>query len=618
MSSERKVGKVKRNPNISEGYFGSGFRHMLTQPAFWVFTILILISYGVGNIVNPTYTIETATLDVKLDKDNGNKPFYIFKGKPKYISQIVPQAQSKLTTTYISRANEKGIAPSITEEYIGAVSVLSGKSVVEVKRKTVKSHYGWWSFLPALVAIILCWVTKEPISALGGGILSGALILRLYDLTGGVLIPQLMKKSSASVLLLYLLLLGGLLGIWSKTGAAQAFADLMTKHFVRGPRSAKFVAWLLGVIFHQGGTMSTVLVGTTVKPLADKERVSHEELSYIVDSTASPIASLIPINAWPGYVQALIFVSGASWLATESDRILFFVKSIPISFYSIFAVTMTFLISFDKLPFVGKQMSEAMHRARTTGELDAPGSEPLSSKELSKANDVPKGYKPHVSEFLIPIGIIFGISIGTFVITGSPEVHWGFGIALFFAMGMALLRGMKLKNMMGGLENGLKGVVVGAVILLFAMTIGDLSKSIGGGAFMVELLGDSMPFWLLPITLQLLTMIISFSTGTSWGTYAVAFPLAMPLAYAVATANGLANPELYTLICFATVLNGSVYGDQCSPISDTTVLSAMVTGCDLMDHVKTQMLLASIAAAGAAILWTLLTFIAAYTTVFIF
>jgi len=146
--------------------------------------------------------------------------------------------------------------------------------------------------------------------------------------------------------------------------------------------------------------------------------------------------------------------------------------------------------------------------------------------------------------------------------------------------------------------------VFGSVILVLAVTIGGISREIGAGTYMVDLLGDKIPYIALPVALQILTMIIAFSTGTSWGTYAIALPLALPLAWTVAQAHDLANPQLFMSVCFATVLNGSVYGDQCSPISDTTILSSMTTGCDLMDHVKTQIIPASYAAALAAILWT--------------
>ena len=400
------------------------------------------------------------------------------------------------------------------------------------------------------------------------------------------------------------------MGIWSRTGAAQAFAELMTVHFVRGPRTAKLVAWLLGVIFFQGGTVSTVLVGTTVKPIADKERVSHEELAYVVDSTASPIASQIPLNAWPGYIQTFIFVGGVAFLATEADRIKFFISSVPFCFYAILAVLGTFLLSVEKPLFLGKQMAAAMHRARTTGELDAPDADPLSPEELQGSN-VPAGYRPNVLEFFLPLGLLIGTAVGTFIATGNPNVHWAFGVALLLAGGIALAKGMSLKDLLAGFHDGIKGVVLGSVILLLAITIGGVNKATGGGIFLVEQLGDAIPYFMLPVILQVMTMVIAFSTGTSWGTYAVAFPLAMPLAWAVASGQELAHPELYMTLCFAAVMDGSVYGDQCSPISDTTVLSSVCTGCDLMDHVKTQIPQASIAAVLAAVLWTIVAYFTA-------
>jgi Na+/H+ antiporter NhaC len=199
---------------------------------------------------------------------------------------------------------------------------------------------------------------------------------------------------------------------------------------------------------------------------------------------------------------------------------------------------------------------------------------------------------------------LISIAIGTFIFTGSPQVRWAFGMGLMVAIFTAIARGMKLEDVIGGISDGMKGVVLGSVILLLAITIGGISKEAGGATYLVELLGDSVPYWILPVILQVLTIIIAFSTGTSWGTYAVAFPLAMPLAWAVAQSNGLAHPELFMTICFAAVMDGSVFGDQCSPISDTTVLSSMCTGCDLMDHVRTQIPHAGIAAILAAIGWT--------------
>ena len=573
-------------------------------PKFILFVIAMIVSWMIGSTVPPTWTVEQISLDVQADADGGL--YYMYGGDPEYF-EAVPIEQSQLDPETVNGSTS---APPVREEFVSLLGIGDGQTQAVYYQRLANYHWGYWSLLPALVAVLLCWITREPVTSLLSGIVSGALILGRYDLTGEVLIPSLATTSAASILLLYLWLLGGLMGIWSRTGAAQAFAEFVTVRFVRGPRSAKLVAWMLGIVFFQGGTVSTVLVGTTVKPIADKERVSHEELAYIVDSTASPIASQLAFNAWPGYVQAFIFVSGVSFLATEADRIAFFFQSVPFCFYAIFAVLGTFLLSVEKPLFLGRQLRDAIVRARTMGELNAKGADPLSAKEL-QGSAVPKGYKPHVVEFFLPLGTLIGIAILTFIVYGSPNVQWAFGIAVLLAAGMALAKGMSLKDLIAGFHDGIKGVVLGSVILLLAITIGGISEETGGGTFLVEQLGDTIPYFLLPVLLQLLTVIIAFSTGTSWGTYAVAFPLAMPLAWAIAGSQGLAHPELFMTLCFAAVMDGSVYGDQCSPISDTTVLSSVCTGCDLMDHVKTQIPQASIAAGLAAVCWTVLAFFTA-------
>ena len=522
---------------------------------------------------------------------------YTFKGNETLIKQSVPYQESSVNQAHLDKLEGD---PTLSEQWV----LKDDQSLMLLKPAF---HFGLWSLLPAFITISLCLITREPLTALFSGIAVGALMMGEYDLIDNVIIPNIAKEGTASILVLYLWLLGGLLGIWSKTGAAQAFANFMTEHFVKGQRSAKFVSWFLGVLFFQGGTMSTVLVGTTVRPLADKANVSHEEMSYIVDSTASPIASVLAFNAWPVYIQALIFVPGVSFLATEADRLSFFFSSIPLSFYGIFAVIGTLLLSLNITTFSGSRIRQARERALTTGELDAPNSRPLSAKELQQTS-VPHFYKPHMLEFVIPLLTLISIAVLTFVFLGSPKVNWAFGTALLLSAFIALAKGMDLSDVVEGFGEGLKGVVVASVILMLAVIIGSISKEIGGGLFLVSQLGEQLPFWLLPVILQLITMVIAFSTGTSWGTYAIAFPLAMPLAWAIAQSQGLANPELFMMICFATVLNGSVYGDQCSPISDTTILSAMTTGCDLMDHVKSQLIPATIAATIAASLWTGITY----------
>lgn len=565
-----------------------------------VFAGLIGLSLAIGMLVPPKWNVEQTTLDVQTNEKG--ELYYSARGKPVIIEPISEEE------SFLFRADPDLLVGDIevTEEYVRETNENGETSIYRLR---ALQHWGFWSLLPALCAVVLCWITKEPITALLGGIVSGALILGQYDLTGSVLIPALGTTSVAGILILYLWLLGGLLGIWSKSGAALAFAEWITKAVVRGPRTAKLVAWMLGITFFQGGTVSTVLVGTTVRPIADKENISHEELAYIVDSTASPIASQLAFNAWPAYVQAFIFVSGVTFLATEADRIAFFFASVPFCFYAIFAVLGTFLLSIEKPLFLGKKMKAAMERARSTGQLDAEDAAPLALPEDSQSQ-APVGYTASPLEFILPLILLISVAVGTFVAFGSPNVHWAFGLALLVAGGMALLKGLTLRELVDGFSQGIRSVVGGSVILLLAVTIGGVSTQTGGGTYLVQLLGSAIPWFLLPVLLQLMTMTIAFSTGTSWGTYAVAFPLAMPLAWAVANSQGIDHPWFFMTLCFAAVMDGSVYGDQCSPISDTTVLSSMCTGCDLMDHVKTQIPQATFAAVLAAIAWTVLAYFA--------
>lgn len=565
-----------------------------------VFGGLMVLSLIVGLVVPPKWSVEQTTLDVQTNEKG--ELFYSSRGEPVIIEPISTEE------SFLFSADPESLVGEIpvTEEYVAETDENGEKSI---HRLRALEHWGFWSLLPALCAVALCWVTKEPISALLGGIVSGALILGQYDLTGSVLIPALGTTSVAGILVLYLWLLGGLLGVWSKSGAALAFAEWITRVVVRGPRTAKFVAWFLGIAFFQGGTVSTVLVGTTVRPIADKENISHEELAYIVDSTASPIASQLAFNAWPGYVQAFIFVSGVTFLATEADRIAFFFSSVPFCFYAIFAVLGTFLLSIEKPLFLGKKMKAAMERARSTGQLDSEDAAPLALPEDAQSHP-PVGYSASPLEFVLPLVLLISVAIGTFVAFGSPNVHWAFGAALILAGGMALVKGLTLRELVDGFSQGVRSVVGGSIILLLAITIGGISTQTGGGTYLVQLLESSIPWFLLPVLLQIMTMTIAFSTGTSWGTYAVAFPLAMPLAWAVANSQGIDHPWFFMTLCFAAVMDGSVYGDQCSPISDTTVLSSMCTGCDLMDHVKTQIPQATFAAVLAAICWTVLAYFA--------
>ncbi len=471
-----------------------------------------------------------------------------------------------------------------------------------IQYNEVHKDFGFWSLVPALVTLVLCFATREVIPSLFIGVLLGGLVSGKFNIVHEFLIPSIGSPKYGEILLVYLWALGGLIGIWSRTGGAKYFAEWAGRKIAKDRKSAKLFAFLLGILFHQGGTISTILAGSTVRPVADAKGVSHEELSYIIDSTASPVATLLPFNVWPIYIGGLVAGTTPIFSSLDVSKTYLF-KAIPFNFYAWFAILFTFLLSIEKLLWYGKRMKAAMERARKTGALNRDGAEPLISKELTELK-IPSGYQPSILGFLLPIGVLLAVAIGPYIFTGKLYVSEAFVLAVLSAMLLALYRGMRLKDVIEGFVDGCKGVTVGAIILGLAVTLGSVSQSLGTANYIVRTTSELIVPFLLPAIFLFITMLISFSIGTSWGTYAVVFPIAMPLAYSV-------NPDpFFNLLCFAAVTGGSVYGDNCSPISDTTILSSLATGTDLMDHVLTQLPLATLAAVLAAVAYTAIALIA--------
>ena len=458
--------------------------------------------------------------------------------------------------------------------------------------------FGLWSIVPAALTLILCFWTKEVISALFIGIVAGGIVSGNVNVIDSYLIPAVGTTSFAQILLVYLWCLGGLIGLWTRTGGAQYFSRWLGARMVKGRRSAKLFACAMGTVFHQGGTISTILAGSTVRPVCDESKVSHEELSYIIDSTASPIATVIPLNVWPSYVAGLV-VGTAPLFATAAAAEQFFYKAVLFNFYAMFAVLFTYTFAAEINPFIFGKMKRAIERVKATGQLDRPDAHTMSSRELTQLK-VPEGYPTSNLDFLIPILTLIGIAAGGLFFLGRVPINEAFVMAVLAAILLALVKGMSLGEAIEGFVDGVKGVSLGAIILALAVTLGQVSGSLGTADFLIRTTSEIVVPFLLPAIFMLICMVTAFAVGSSWGTYAVVYPIAMPLAYAV-------NPDpLFMTLCFAAVLGGGVYGDQCSPISDTTILSSLATGSDHMDHVATQMPMATIAAGFAVVLYTVI------------
>jgi len=466
-----------------------------------------------------------------------------------------------------------------------------------------QAHYGILSIMPAVVALAICFMTRNVILALFMGVVLGGLVTTDYNIINEFLIPAIGTPRFAEILLVYLWALGGLLGIWNRNGGAWHFASYISENFVKSRRSAMFFAWLMGIIFHQGGTISTVLTGTTVRPISDREKVAHEELAYIVDSTASPVATIIPLNVWPVYITGLIAIPSMSHFIADADAATsMFMRAIPYNFYGLLAITFTLLFALNKLPFMGRTMREARRRVLEEGLLDKPGAEPMISKELTTVNIAP-GYKPSLLDFFVPIGVLFSVALVPWAMQnfeGAPKIFEAFGLAVVSGIVVSLLRGMSAKDAFEGLVDGIKGVTVGAIILGLAVTLGEVSGTVGASAWVIEVSAENLTAvpYVIPGLFMVICMIVSFSVGSSWGTYAVVFPIALPLAYAVS------SDPTFVSISFAAIMGGAVFGDQCSPISDTTILSSLACGSDLMDHVVTQLPMALTAAGTAIVIYT--------------
>ena len=512
-------------------------------------------------------------------------------------------------------ADEPGDGAPWWQRWLVAALILGGLgAAVYVAGDIPKTdgHYGFWSVLPPLIAIVLAFWLQEVVSALFIGIAAGGIIAGQVNIIDAFLLPAIGTEDFALILLVYLWALGGLIGLWTRTGGAMRFAKWAGEKMVTGPKTAKFFTWIMGLVFHQGGTISTVLTGATARPIGDQHDISHEELSYVVDSTASPAATIIPFNVWPIYVGGLV-AGTIPLFETAQDGIAFFFSSIWANFYALFAVAMTLLFAWEKLPWIpSKKMRDATERARSTGKLDRDDATPLTSRELTEMN-VPDDYTPSLVDFIGPIGTLLGVAILPYLYTyfvlgwtgGENDplllIAEAFVLAVLVGMGIALFKGMDFDEAIDGFIDGCKGVTIGAIILALAVSLKEVAEAVGTAEYVVATVGEALPAAVVPGLFVVLCLIIAFSTGTSWGTYAVVFPVAMPLAWSVSQ-----DPFFITL-CFGAVVGGAVYGDQCSPISDTTVLSSLATGSDLMDHVNTQLPLASVAGGLAIVLYTVLT-----------
>lgn len=454
------------------------------------------------------------------------------------------------------------------------------------------------SLLPPLLAIVLALVTRNVIPALFCGVWLGATMLNgwnpaagLYDSFGDFIIPSVGDEWSATVLI-YCGLFGVLITVLQRTGGAHAIARAISAK-VKSPRGAQGATMGLGVLIFFEDYFNALTVGSVMRPITDRMRVSREKLAYIVDSTSAPMCLLGPVSTWVVFVMGLIGTQLGALGISESEY-LTYLMTIPLNFYAWLALIMILLVIVTQWDF--GPMARAENRARATGKLLADGAQPPSDREATEMASVSE-QDSRKRNMLVPIAVLVGLIPPLFLWTGNfpendlvtavGEADGGQSIliATFLAVMVGLGMGMQQKlfdfrEAMEIVVIGIKSMTLVYIILALAWSIGSVSAELGTADYIVSLAEQGISPSLIPVLLFLVGAVVAFTTGTSYGTFAIMIPIAMPVAAAL---------DISLPLAIAAVFSGGIFGDHCSPISDTTILSSAGSSCDHIDHVRTQL-----------------------------
>ena len=472
---------------------------------------------------------------------------------------------------------------------------------------------GWFSIVPPLLAILLALILRQVIVALFAGIYVGLLfiynfnpvtaLLRLIDTN---LFNALIDPDHISIIL-FTLLIGGVVGIISKNGGTIGLANQITK-LAKTPRSGMLSSWLMGLVIFFDDYANSLIIGNMMRPITDKLKISREKLAYIVDSTAAPIASLVIISTWIGYELGLIG-EGLSAIGSNQNPYEVFIQTLPYRFYPIAAIFFVFITSYLKRDF--GPMYKAEVNARKVNQINT---ESIKGEEIDFEKEIPS-HKARWFNGAIPILIIlFGTILGL-IFTGIESLESmgisDYGIEQIIResdsyrslLWASLVSGMvaifltvsqkirKLEDAIKSWHSGVQSMMIAAIILVMAWGISSITSDLKTADYLISVISDSINPRFLPAIVFVTCGLISFATGTSWGTMAIVMPIVIPMASAISVSEGLvlADTNIIIVGVISSVLAGSVWGDHCSPIADTTILSSMASKCDHISHVKTQL-----------------------------
>ena len=457
----------------------------------------------------------------------------------------------------------------------------------------------WISVLPPVLAIVLAIWSKQVILSLSAGIWMGHTLLNQFNPLSGIGkgldgIINVFANPGDTRVLVFTILIGPLIATIEQSGGVRGFVHyLESRRWVHNGVRAQVLAWATGLVIFVESSITLLVAGSVSRPLFDRYKVSREKLAYLIDATSAPVCVMIPLNAWGAFIVSLIASTGVE------NPLKTFIAAVPMNLYAITAILLAGVVIWKNINL--GPMKRAEERTQGGGIL-WPGAVPMvdvsAEQQDTDEQDIPSAWLmvlPIVAMIvMMPIGLYVtgdGIIING---SGSVSVLWSVCLAIVVAWAMTLLRGdSSISELMVVFMKGAGSLLPIAIILLLALALGDVAQTLGTGVYVANLVGENIPAALLAPLVFLVSAFIAFSVGSSWGTFAIMIPIAVP----IATTLGLPVPLL-----LGAAISGAIFGDHASPISDTTVLASMASATDHIDHVRTQLpyalLAAGISAAG--------------------
>jgi tetracycline resistance efflux pump len=473
-------------------------------------------------------------------------------------------------------------------------------------------EYGVWSLLPPVLAIALAIGTRQVFVSLAAGVWVGHIIIEGAVVAGTSASLQAVVEVFADAgntrVILFSLLVGSLIALVQRSGGVDGFIQsAQHRGLISNRRRAGLLTMAVGICIFVESNMSSLVTGTVGRPIFDRLKISREKLAYVCDSCSAPICILIPLNGWGAFILAQLAI-----LDVE-DPVSVLVASMPYNFYAIITLVMLFVLLTTDFDF--GPMKKAQRRVLETGKLLRDGAQPMISDEIVAMHAEP-GTPKRTVNFVLPILVMVSmLPIGLLVTglrelpedspanfwnvlracSGSTAVYWAVFSAMIFAWVLYRCQGiMKLRELVDVSLRGASGMLPLAFLMVLAFSIGQLcgEEGLSTGNYVASLVSEDVPHtWVVPL-LFVIAGGIAFSTGTSWGTFAIMLAIAVPLCEQL---------NLPLELAVAAVLGGGVFGDHCSPISDTTVVSSMAAAADHIDHVRTQLPYALCAGAAALV-----------------